>query len=271
MQIFPLIEKPIQRKRLRKILGKNYFILKRRIQWLVKPNTYSKVRTDSTCAIKVIQHRSQLLRPLKDLDMQLQHNKITNLRIAIAALNDVVILPGETFSIWKLVGKPTKNKGYLTGLTLENGRISTGIGGGLCQLGNLIYWMALHSPLSIHERWRHSYDVFPDVNRTIPFACGATLSYNYVDLQLKNETKESFKIELWLDKTHLNGLLLTSGQASHVTEVYETDHRIIHQPWGGYTRHNKIWRKKTNIKDGTIEEELVTENAAIMMYNPLIH
>lgn len=44
--------------------------------------------------------------------------------------------------------------------------------------------MVLHSELTVIERWRHSFDVFPDVNRTIPFACGATLSYNYVDLQL---------------------------------------------------------------------------------------
>ncbi|MFM6271453.1 MAG: VanW family protein, partial [Dolichospermum sp.] len=31
----------------------------------------------------------------------------------------------------------TQAKGYLEGMTLHNGKISTDTGGGLCQLGNL--------------------------------------------------------------------------------------------------------------------------------------
>ena len=104
--------------------------------------------------------------------MYLQHNKVSNLRLAIQKLDKLIIKPGQLFSVWKLVGRPTILKGYLDGLVLNNGNIEKGIGGGLCQLGNLLYWMALHTPLSIVERWRHSYDVFPDINRTIPFACG---------------------------------------------------------------------------------------------------
>lgn len=75
--------------------------------------------------------------------MVLQYNKVTNLACAISKLNHVVIYPGQTFSLWQLVGRPTKAKGYLEGLILHNGTISKGVGGGLCQLGNLLYWMAL--------------------------------------------------------------------------------------------------------------------------------
>jgi vancomycin resistance protein VanW len=168
------------------------------------------------------------------------------------------------------VGRPSKSKGYLDGLVLHNGKISKGIGGGLCQLGNLLYWMALHSPLSIKERWRHGYDVFPDVNRTIPFACGATLSYNYIDLQLQNNTNKYFQINLWLDKEYLHGEITCNIEPQIKYEVYETDHLFKQQWWGGYTRHNKIWKKITNLVDNSIAEELVTENSAIMMYNPLL-
>jgi len=202
--------------------------------------------------------------------MYLQHNKITNLKIAISHINNVVIKPGETFSIWKLVGRPTANKGYLEGLVLDNGKISKGIGGGLCQLGNLLYWMSLHSPLTIKERWRHSYDVFPDINRTIPFACGATLSYNYIDLVLKNNTENTFQINLWLDEKYLNGELTCNKKLNLNYEIFETDHQIKLQWWGGYTRHNKIWKKIYNKENNEFTEELVAENNAIMMYNPLI-
>ncbi|MDR3273362.1 MAG: VanW family protein [Flavobacteriaceae bacterium] len=202
--------------------------------------------------------------------MILQYNKVFNLKLAIKNINGVIIKPGEVFSIWKMVGRPTKSKGYQEGLVLHNGQILKGIGGGLCQLGNLLYWMFLHSPLTIKERWRHGYDVFPDINRTIPFACGATLSYNYVDLQVKNDTDKSFKIALWLDDEYLNGELFSSGKLDNDYEIFETDHCIKQQWWGGYTRHNKIWKKIIN-KDTKKEKiELSSENHAIMMYNPLI-
>lgn len=202
--------------------------------------------------------------------MHLQYNKITNLQIAIANIDGVVIKPGETFSIWKMVGRPSARKGYKTGMMIHNGKVSEGVGGGLCQLGNLIYWMALHTPLTVTERWRHSFDVFPDVNRTIPFACGATLAYNYIDLQLTNYTDNCFKINLWLDEQYLHGSIASDQQAENTYNVYETDHHIIQQMWGGYTRHNRIWRKITNIATGETTEELVAENNAIMMYNPFL-
>lgn len=202
--------------------------------------------------------------------MVLQHNKVKNLSIALEKLNGIIIQPGETFSIWKRVGKPTQKKGYLNGLVLENGRIAQGIGGGLCQLGNLLYWMALHTPLTITERWRHSYDVFPDINRTIPFACGTTLAYNYVDLQITNNTQNNFQINLWLDDAYLNGEILSDTSIQEHYEIFETDHLMTQQWWGGYTRHNKIWRKTTHIKDQNTTEELITENHAIMMYSPLL-
>ena len=155
-------------------------------------------------------------------------------------------------------------------MTLHNGKISKDTGGGLCQLGNLLYWMALHTPLTIKERWRHGYDVFPDINRTIPFACGATLSYNYIDLQLENNTDKIFQINLWLDKEYLNGEITCNTDLKTQYEIYETDHMFKQQWWGGYTRHNKIWKKITSLVDNSTTEELVTENYAIMMYRPLL-
>ncbi len=264
------VDKPQQRGRLRRFFGKEFFIFKRQIHWLLGDDDFAKVNRDVQFNNVLIKHRSFLLRPLKDVDMYLQRNKVTNLKIAIGYLDKVVIKPGQTFSIWRLVGRPTKLKGYLEGMTLHNGKISKDTGGGLCQLGNLLYWMALHTPLTIKERWRHGFDVFPDVNRTIPFACGATLAYNYIDLQIANPTDKHFQIHLWLDEEYLNGEITCEVDLKTTYQIYETDHLIKHQWWGGYTRHNKIWKKTTTLADNCETEELVSENNAIMMYNPLI-
>ena len=264
------VEKPIRRSRIRRILGREFYIAKRFFQWHFSRTKFAKIIPDKHCNNIWIEHKSTLLRKLKGVDMYLQYNKITNLKLAIAKINGVVIKPGEVFSIWRMVGRPTKRKGYKEGMMIHNGKVATGIGGGLCQLGNLLYWMALHTSLTIKERWRHSFDVFPDVNRTIPFACGATLAYNYIDLQLENRTSTTFKINLWLDDEYLHGTICADCKPNSKYEIYETDHRFELQWWGGYTRHNRILKRITNIETGESHEELVTENNAIMMYNPAL-
>jgi vancomycin resistance protein VanW len=265
-----IVEKPKHRSRLRKVLGKEYFCVKQNMEWWFGSEKLAKLRKDSHLDYLIKEHQSFLLRPLKDVDMQLQYNKVTNLKLAIAKIDGIIIQPGETFSLWQLVGRPTESKGYLEGMTLNNGRVQTGIGGGLCQLGNLIYWMTLHTPLTITKRWRHSYDVFPDVNRKIPFGSGATLSYNYIDLQIRNETSQPYQINLWLNKTHLNGNVCTSDAILSTYKVFEKNHRFELQWWGGYTRHNEIWRRVINRISNNESEEMLTANHAIMMYNPLI-
>lgn len=264
------VEKPKKRSILRQKLGKEFFCLKEKSRWIIGTEKLAKKRVANQLTHNLISHKSFLRRPLKDVEMYLQENKVTNLSLAIAKISGVIIKPGETFSIWQLVGRPTKSKGYLEGMTLSNGNVSKGTGGGLCQLGNLIYWMTIHTPLTITKRWRHSYDVFPDINRKIPFGSGATLSYNYIDLQFKNNTNQDFQINLWIDETHLNGTICSDSPLNFEYRIEERNHRFIQQWWGGYTRHNEIWRIKSDCQSGDISEEFVTENHAVMMYNPLL-
>ena len=264
------IDKPIKRSKLRQILGKEYFVLKRKFMWCFEKQQWANTKKSSFFSNTIFHHKSMVLRPLKDLDMSLQENKRRNLELAIPHITSIIIKPNETFSIWKLVGRPTKRKGYLEGLVLKNGKIHTGTGGGLCQLGNLLFWIFAHSPLTISERYRHGFDVFPDTKRKVPFGAGATLAYNYIDLQVKNETTNSFQIKLWLDKTHLHGELLSKTAIEDTYRIEERNHSIEQQYWGGYTRHNQIFQIKTE-KDGKKTEKILVENHAIMMYNPLLN
>lgn len=252
-------------------LGKRYFILRRFWQWYFGKQRFAKTFQTDALAYTLFEHQTPLLRQLKNLDMHLQHNKITNLRIALQQLSGIVIQPGETFSFWYLVGNTSKAKGYLPGMMLKNGQVVEGIGGGLCQMSNLIFWMAIHTPLTVVERWRHSFDVFPDANRTQPFGSGATLSYNYVDLQLKNETKYSFQLKLSLSDTHLLGAFLGERAGEYDYQVEERHHQIVGESWGGYTRHNQIVRKLfLKGTDTFVREEPLVENHAILMYQPFL-
>ncbi len=262
------IKKPVKRKKLRRFFGKEYFILKRKISWLTDNKKWASKYDTVEFKHTVFRHKSMILRPLMGVDMKLQQNKKTNLQIAIKHLDKIIIKPNEYFSVWKNVGRPTKNKGYLEGLVLSQGKVISGIGGGLCQLGNLLFWIFIHSPLTIKERYRHSYDVFPSVNRKVPFGAGATLSYNYIDLQVKNETDNEFQILLFVEDDYLHGELMSKNKVHSKFRIEEREHEIRHQFWGGYTRHNKIVQIEE--LDDTKTEKIIAINNAIMMYNPIL-
>lgn len=262
--------RPKKRSKYRIILGTWYYSGKRNIQWLTDGKKYAKTFQQEKLSCTVIQHRTILLRKLKDVDMWYQENKIINLKIAIKQLNGVVIKPGETFSYWRLIGKTTRRKGYVEGMVLHYGTFKPGVGGGLCQLSNLIYWMTLHTTLTVTERYRHSYDVFPDSKRTQPFGSGATCSYNYLDLQIKNETDQAYQLHLYMTDEHLVGEWRTAYPQLYQYEVYEKEHAIKPAYWGGYIRRNVIHRRVFNQQKQFVEDQYVTENHAIMMYEPLL-
>lgn len=269
------VSEPVKRGKLRQVLGKEFYIAKRALSWRVDGLLGRKVWAkqvkddDSFPENMVFEHRSLILRKLAGLDMQLQENKRRNLELAIEHLNGIVIRQGETFSIWKNVGRPTRGKGYLEGLVLVQGRLSSGVGGGICQLGNLLFWLFAHSPLTVIERYRHGFDVFPDVGRKVPFGAGATLAYNYIDLQVLNESMDACKVELWMDEDFLYGRLLCENPLEKEYRVEERNHLIRQQFWGGYSRHNEIVQVVTD-REGNESERLLVKNDAIMMYAPLL-
>ncbi|MBH9967204.1 VanW family protein [[Bacillus] enclensis] len=261
---------PKKRSAFRVFLGTGYYRAKRYLEWLTTHETFAKTKEAELKQHVIHSHRTPLYRKLKDVDMWYQENKVKNLRIAVRELDKIIIKPGETFSYWKLLGNTTKRKGYVDGMVLYYGSFKPGLGGGLCQLSNLIYWMTLHTPLTVTERHRHSYDVFPDSNRRLPFGSGATCAYNYLDLKIKNTTTETFQLHVYLTDEALVGEWRAAAPALTRYEVYEKEHRISHEYWGGYLRHNQIFRKVFNRTGAQIDDEFITENHALMMYEPLL-
>lgn len=264
------MNKPVKRNIIRKFFGYYYYFLKKQLYW-----NFSKNRFVSECINKsklphlVFEHKSLLFRKLKNVDDWFNYNKIENLKIAIDKVNNVVIKPGEIFSYWRLIGKPTKHKGYVPGMVLENGQVKVGIGGGLCQLSNLLYWMTLHTTLDVIERWRHSYDVFPDSRRKQPFGSGATCAYPYIDLQIKNNTNSSFYFKIFMNDKYLFGQIYSDRINDKTYKIVEKKHEIKHEWWGEYIRKNEIWRECYQNKT-LVSDDFVTKNNAIMMYNPLL-
>jgi vancomycin resistance protein VanW len=203
------------------------------------------------------------------LDERLQRNKVVNLSIAAERLDGVVLEPGTTLSFWREVGKPSRRRGFVDGMVLQHGRIAAGVGGGLCQATNLLFWMTLHTPLSVVERWRHSYDVFPDASRTQPFGSGATCSWPALDLQARNDTTVPHRLSMAVTGTHLVGSWTAPQPSQRSYRIEERAHIVTHEGPGAYVRNNELWRIETD-RQGSTREYLVAANHARMMYEPFL-
>ncbi len=243
--------------------------IKRYVSWYFDKKSYCQRFSQEKLPFRVKKHQSVLIRKLGEADMQLQYNKVKNLSLAIQHLDGLLIHPGETFSFYRLVGLPTKRKGYLPGMELSRGEARTGIGGGICQIANLIHWLVIHSPLTVTERYHHGFDPFPDEGRVLPFGSGATVFYNYRDYQFANHTPYQFQLRLWLTDRLIEGEIRINQKLPYFYHVYEKHHQFL-KMGQTYYRQNEIWREKRDRegKNLTLADELVTKNFAEVKYVP---
>ncbi|GAB3702935.1 hypothetical protein GCM10028815_11500 [Mariniluteicoccus flavus] len=196
------------------------------------------------------------------------HQLRQNLRLAVAEVDRILIRPGETFSFNKTVGECTRAKGYVEGMRLSNGRAISGVGGGICQLANLLHWMFLHSPLTVTARSEHSFDPFPDKGRVLPWGVGCSIVYNYVDLIVRNDTDTTFQIFVGVGNRYLEGGLRADAEMAHSYKVFARDEQFIRSP-EGYFRRNEIWRRVIDRRTGNrVGEEVLKKNCARVTYEP---
>ena len=239
----------------------------RRLSDRVRRVPFAQTVADTSLPVTLVRHASVLRRRLLDLDPRLQETKIVNLRLAAATIDGLLIRPGETFSFWDRVGAPIAERGFVEGLILRGGRITAGIGGGLCQLSNLLYWMAVHTPLGVVEQHHHGFDPFPDIGRVLPFGSGATIFWNYGDLRLANPTDQPLQLCARVGSTRLHGAVRTDRPWPVAYHVEEDGHRFVREADGVVYRENELWRRTVDRRTGdTVERTLLTRNHAIVGY-----
>jgi len=115
-----------------------------------------------------------------------------NIKLACSILNGKVIKSGETFSLWDVLGCPTKEKGYEKAKTFtSDGEVTQSYGGGICQLSTTIYNAVLKANgLEITERHEQSRDV-----PYIEDGKDAAVSYGNSDLKFKNTLDYDVRID----------------------------------------------------------------------------
>lgn len=243
-------------------------IIKRHIKDFFSKEKIGKNRDlEHTLSNIVKSHSSILIRKLHGVDIKLQENKVTNIMLACNKLNGIVINPGETFSYWKTIGRPTKKAGYRKGLIIYRNKFAAGYGGGLCQMANMIHWLVLNSPLDVTELHHHSDALFPDERRRVPFGTGTSVCYNNVDYRFKNNTDQKIQVLVWVENGELCGELRSEREYPCRYKLVEENHHY-QKEGDSFYRISQVYRIVIDrLTNEELYKELILDNHSLVMYD----
>ena len=108
-------------------------------------------------------------------------NRNTNLRLACAAIDGLILQPGEEFSFNDRVGERTAAKGYLPAPAYSGTQTVNSPGGGVCQISTTLYNAALLADTEIIFRINHGYR-----SGYIGIGLDATVNWGGPDFQFRN-------------------------------------------------------------------------------------
>lgn len=122
-----------------------------------------------------------------------------NIATGSAQFDGVVILPGQTFSFWELLGPVTVERGYaFAGAIINNRSDENVIGGGLCQVSTTMFNAVAKLGYEIVERHAHGYLI-----DRYPLGLDAAVFDPGVDFRWKNDTDAPVFLWSWNDATSI--------------------------------------------------------------------
>lgn len=252
-QVFPFLLP------LRKWQRKKLFYLK--MQW--DGNRYAKKIQKEQLTYTVFETSSPMINENSGYDMQYQWNKVHNLKLAAGTIDRVVIEPGETFSFWQLVRVADRLEKYKDGLSLVNGKIVGDYGGGLCQLSSMLFWLFLHTPLSVVERHGHAVESFPSTTEELPCGTDATINEGWLDLKMRNDTGNSFQIRITFDEDTMYGKIFSKNPVEVEYSVFDTSVTYWKQGERVYQSATVCRSEKNKMTGETTQRELYVNQCEI--------
>ena len=130
-------------------------------------------------------------------------NRINNVQLAAAAINGVVLMPGEQFDYNECLGERTTERGYKAAGAYSDGQVVSEVGGGICQVSSGLYYAALLANLQIDTRTCHYFPV-----GYLPAGLDATVSWGGPEFRFTNNRDWPVRIEASVD-TSANTVSIT--------------------------------------------------------------
>ncbi|MBQ8796710.1 MAG: VanW family protein [Oscillospiraceae bacterium] len=137
-----------------------------------------------------------------------------NLKLACAAIDGVVVNPGDTFSYNNTLGERTVEKGYRYGPSIANGKTTETIGGGICQVSSALYYCVMQADLKISTRENHGFAV-----SYVPLGMDAAVSWGSLDFCFENTSSYPIRIEASADGGSVTVSLVGTDEKDYYVEL----------------------------------------------------
>lgn len=137
-------------------------------------------------------------------------NRNTNIELSAAALNGVVVEPGEVFSFNQTTGQRTAAKGYKEATAISGGATRPEVGGGVCQTSSTLFNAVARANLEIVSRSPHAWP-----SSYVKEGMDATVNWPDLDFKFRNSTDYPVYIVAWYSNrkvtVELYGMSLGDG------------------------------------------------------------
>lgn len=228
-------------------------------------NRYAAARRETALPYQVFETRCPMINRQTGFDLQFQENKVFNLKLAAKKLDGLLIRPGETFSFWQAVRGADRETPYKEGLAEINGRLTTQRGGGLCMLSNLLFWLLLHTPLTVLERHGHNVKDFPEPPSDAPLGVDATVAEGWLDLKVRNDTESTWQLMIGFDKEHIIGRIYTDRDTGDRYKVIN-ENLCYTREGGRIYEEVEVVRKRCAASGAVTERESLYKNRCAIGY-----
>lgn len=84
-------------------------------------------------------------------------NRNKNIETAVNKINNSIVLPGKTFSLYVNTSPYTIENGYTEAGVIRGTELTSDVGGGVCQVATTLYNAVLRSELEVTSRTNHIY------------------------------------------------------------------------------------------------------------------
>lgn len=137
------------------------------------------------------------------------YNRDNNLRVATKMLSEIVVLPGEDFSFFGVIGNPSAEKGFKEAGVIANHQSATALAGGICEVATSLNTVVVNAGIKTNAQ-NHSVNVgylnSTDHEATVTYDGGIdlkftnTLKYPIMIMQSVsggNVTSKLFKVKVF--------------------------------------------------------------------------
>lgn len=158
------------------------------------------------------------------------YNRDNNLRVATKMLSKTVVLPGEDFSFFGVIGNPSAEKGFKEAGVIVNHQSATALAGGICEVATSLNTVVVNAGIKTNAQ-NHSVNVgylnSTDHEATVTYDGGIdlkftnTLKYPIMIMQSVsggNVTSKLFKVKVFKNIIFENKVTQERGKEKFVAQ-----------------------------------------------------